>query len=713
MSPFRGSTLALCLFLVACSLDPASPPDGTDDNPYTLSLAGSSGTVTLHAGDERAIAVVLTRREQGPVGGARIRFALEGDPEGSRLEAPEATTDEDGVASVRFIASARTSSAPLRLVASAPETSAAPVGVAIAIVPLRRTLEAIPTTSTTVAPGGATASTIAGVSGSVALRVRERDADTGDPVAGDTIAFTLPAAANARWSTGVDLTAAVRTGSSGQARAVLVTTATAEGPWQAIARSTGGGPIVTFSVTVQGGGACAVNAQCRPGQVCAGDPPRCQDPPDPCAPCPPGETCVDGACRPPEGDGCDPEAPRCAPGQCCDPSALTCRDACSATCAPGSHCEGGASCGEGTCVPDEVVPDLTGFWSTRHDFRIAEAIPLAAREAFKGLRLIDQTLLGKLTIPGLPGWVQDILDSFVSRLLRHYLPGWLQQLIHVSDDLATVLGNLRAEGTLRLTRTADAAHLQGEEVWTSLVFYWLPLCNGDIAGDPGEPPDCARIDVLTTDSGAADETAQCKGQLLPAISVRTAPFSATVARRGDRYVLEVDRRQVTLTMGKVLLILVDQLIALVTAGESHCIDEVTACRPGGNCLVDCQGLGSDVEGATGGIVDSGTVEQLCDGAVRSAGDVWVEGLSRMWPVSADTLDFSGGATISGQADDWECDEGGVPGTCAARLGNAAWDRDLNSPDPAVREGRDGWWTGDFFFRLAHPLPGAWRARRFQ
>ena len=710
MSPFRFAVPVLGLFLVACAADPAGPAEGPGANPYTLSLAGGSGTVTLHPAGERTLEVVLTRREEGPVGQARIHFDLQGDPAAGRIDAQDAVTDGEGVASVRFIAGAP-SSAPLRLTASAPGLDAAPVAVAIEVVPLRRLLQAIAGSSTQVSTDGASASTVAGVSSSVGLRVRELDADTGEPIAGDTVAFTLPAAAGSRWSTGVSLTALVQTGQGGQARAFLVTTQAAEGPWQVIARSAAGGPIVTFSVTVQGGGSCTVNAQCPPGQVCAGDPPACRIGGGGCGTCPPGQDCFSGVCQPPGDAGCDPEAPVCAPGQCCDPAALACRDACSESCAPGTHCEAGPACGEGSCVPDETVPDLSGWWLTRHDFRIAEAIPLPVREVFKGLRLIDQTLLGKLTIPGLPRWVQQILDSFVSRLLQQYLPLWLQELVHLSDDLATLLGNLRAEGTLRLSRNGDVAHLRGEEAWTSLVFYWLPLCNGDIGGEPGEPPECARIDVLTTDSGPTDGTAQCKGQLLPAISVQASPFTATVVRQGDRYALAVDQRQVKLTMGKVILILVDQLIALVTGGEDRCIEEMTACRDGGSCLVDCEGLGRDVEEATDGIVDSGTVGQLCGGAVRAWGEIWVEALAQAWPVSADTLDFSGGAGIYGQADDFVCDEGGVPGTCAARLGTAAWDRDLNSPDPGVREGRDGWWSGDFFFRLGHRLPGAWRARR--
>jgi len=33
---------------------------------------------------------------------------------------------------------------------------------------------------------------------------------------------------------------------------------------------------------------------------------------------------------------------------------------------------------------------------------------------------------------------------------------------------------------MRPRRNGDAATLKGKEVWRSLVFYWLPLCNGDI-----------------------------------------------------------------------------------------------------------------------------------------------------------------------------------------------------------------------------------------
>jgi len=670
--------------------------------------------LTLHPGERRELQVVLAGEDQGPIASSRVHFGfLPGEPAGGSLDREESTTDDSGVATARFLAAARPVPGSLHVVVTAPGLRAQPVTFTLNVIALSRTLAIVPTPATRVSDDGASATTLVGVSSSAGFKVRELDADTGAPIVGDTISFTLPPVANARWSAGVSRTATAQTGAGGKAQVFLVTTPAAEGPWEVTAQSIAGGPPVTFYVTVQAAGSCSANAQCSPGQICTGDPPRCADGgsscDDPRHPCPPGFLCASGVCEPADGT-CDPEAPACGMGRCCDPSTLVCRDACPMSCAAGTHCEPAEACGEGACVPDESVPDVSGIWLTRHDYRIRDALPPTVQETFKALRLMDQTLLGQLTIPGLPGWLQAIVNAFVARLLQQYLPGWMQQLIHISDDFATILGNLRSEGAMRLTRGTDAAHLRGAEVWTSLVFYWLPLCEGAIAGDPDDPPECARIDVVTSDSGI-DESAQCKGELLPSIRPKLTPFTAALAKQGSRWVLTVDQREVKLEMGKLLLILVDQLMSVVTAGEYRCIAEATECAQGTGCIVDCDGVARDVENATEGIVDEATVRELCGRGVREVGAIVEEALARAWPVTADTLDFSGSATVSGIADDWACDDGAVSGTCAARLGNRRWDKDLNSPDPAVRDERDGKWTGHFFFRLADRLPGAWEATR--
>src|SRR4051812_33956632 len=377
MTP-RSFAALLCTPLVACGSDLSPTGDGGTP-PYALAVAGDA-ELLLHPGDERTLHVLLAENEVGPVASARIHFELQGpDPAGSRIDAADVITDDDGIATVHFTAGARAGGAPFQLTASAPGLAASPVSFTVTIAAQRRMLEIVPTAATRVAADGRSGTTLAGVFASVALRVRESDADTGDAIVGDRISFVLPDVASSRWSATSDRTATVRTGAGGEARVYLITAAAAEGPWRVSAQPAAGGAPVTFTVTVQSGASsCTSNAQCGPGQVCKGDPGRCEDDDAACdasRPCPPGRVCAGGVCEPLPGDACDPAAPACGAGQCCDAGALVCRDACEQSCAEGTHCQPGAACGEGACVRDDVVPDLTGVWLTRHQFNLRDALP--------------------------------------------------------------------------------------------------------------------------------------------------------------------------------------------------------------------------------------------------------------------------------------------------------------------------------------------------
>lgn len=702
MCSSRRPLLALGLALAACGGDHRNDDPGASV-PYTLTLVGSASLV-LHPNDQRTLQVLLAQDQVGPVANAGVHFEFQdGDPAGATLDAQDVQTDEAGVATVDLTAGESAAGRPaFKLVASAQR--ARPVAFSFHVIPVRRMLQIVASPATRVAADGASATVDIGANNTVPLKVRELDADTGAGIAQDDITFALsPAAevAGLSWSAGTPETVST-TGAGGEAQAFLFTGGAAGGPWPITAVA--GGAAVTFSVSVQssGGGSCSTNLQCPTGQVCAGDPPTCQD--------------AGGA--PPSGNACDPNALSCGTSQCCDGATSTCTDLCPGGCAAGTHCEPGATCGAGTCLPDLTTPDVTGLWLTRHDFSIREALPTALQDVFYAIRVIDQALLGKLTISWLPGWLQSIIDSFVSKLLQQYLPGWLQQIIHISDDVVTVLSNLRAEGSMHLVKGVDYAHLNGTETWSSLVFYWLPLCNGAIGGDPAVPPECARVDIATTDAANPAEAAQCKGQSLPSITVQVAPFTATVAGSGPGgtsapFSLNVDNsRQVRLQMGKVLLVLVDTILSSVT--QYQCIEEITACTAGpGNCpLVDCYGLSQDLAGPgtwLGKAISPGTIEGLCDGAVTVAGQAATRLLANAWSPTADVLDFTGRATVSGSAGASSCEGGGA--TCAAQLGNDSWDRDLNTD--SRRAARDGSWSGDFFFKLVHKLPGAWQATRPQ
>jgi len=726
----RTLAAALLLAMAACGgKHDASPDAGTSS--YALTLVGSANLV-LHPSDKRTLQVLLAQDQVGPVAGAGVHFEFQdGDGAGAKLDLTDVTTDATGVATVHFTAGTRAGTTgalvTYKLVATAPSYGPDPVAFSFNVIPVRRLIQIVGSPTTHVDSTGTSATAILPVSTSANLTVREMDADTGTAIANDAISFTLPPAAlssgDIYW-TGSTASTTATTNSGGQAQATLFTKGSG-GPWLVTAQAAGGGAAVTFSVTVQNyGTSCTSNSQCPTGEICAGSPPTCQaggagtgcnNGTD--NPCPFGYICdPNGVCQPPSGNQCDPAPPNCASGQCCNGS-NACVPICATPCAAGTHCQPGATCGTGQCVSDVTTPDVTGIWLTRHDYSIAQALPTALRDVFYAIRVLDQALLGKLTIPGLPSWLQAIINSFISGLLQQYLPDWLQQVIHISDDLVTILSNLRSEGSMHLVAGVDYQHVNGTEVWTSLVFYWLPLCNGNIGGDPAVPPECARIDIATTDSSNPGETGQCKGQSLPSIAVQVTAFTASVAGTGAGgsapYVLNVDQRKVQLKMGKVVLVLVDYLIQIVTGGQYNCIDEITDCTPGpGNCpLVDCYGISQDLAGPgtwLGGFVDPGTIEGLCDGVVTTAGQAVTTLLANAWDPTADVLDFNGHATVSGAAADPTVCEAGTT-TCAAQLGNDNWDKDLYYG----RATRDGFWTGDFFFKVINKLPGAWEATRPQ
>jgi hypothetical protein len=746
---FNRTCLAatMCLVLIACGADYAQDDAAhAGGSGYALSLVGSAN-FTLHPSDVRELQVVLAQRLMGPVTTSTVHFEFrDGDPAGATLQsanapaghAQDVQTDANGVATVIFTAGTSTSTngrPTFKVVATAPGYDAAPVAFSFNVIPVRKILEIVDTPVTRVAPDGQSATVAVGISTSTSLKVRELDQDTGTPIAGDTLSFILPPSVHSTWSGSSSATATAQTGAAGEAQVFLLSTRTPEGPFLVVAQpAAGGSASVNFNVTVQAAGtaSCTSSQSCNPGQICVGG--QCQDgggggtscDANSSTSCPFGYICISGVCQPPSGGNCDPRAPACSSGQCCDPDGKTCKDRCPATACPsGQHCVADASnCGHFTCAPDKSgTPDVTGVWLTKHTYSIREALPPTVQDIFKGIRMLDQLLVGKLDFTnccGLPKFISDWLNKLISSLLQSYLPSWLRTMIHIADDIVTVLSDLRSEGSMRLVKGADQAHVKGTEVWTRLVFYWLPVCKGNIGGDPDVPPDCARIDLATTDSENPGEVAQCQGHSQPSITVQIAPFTATVAGLGaggtGPWQLNVDRRQVKVKMSKVVLVLVDRIIYFVTHYQYRCIEDATDCAPGKTCMVNCHGLGKSVGRWSVGLVPAGLVERLCGTATRAAGQLVTQALVKTWNPSADVLDFNGHASVthfntaSGGATNPDACDAPSPGNCAGQIGNDNYDKDLHKSG-GTRDSRDGNWGGDYFFKLLHNLPGAWEAKR--
>lgn len=330
-------------------------------------------------------------------------------------------------------------------------------------------------------------------------------------------------------------------------------------------------------------------------------------------------------------------------------------------------------------------PDVTGRWHTRHSFDISAALPLEIENGFAPLRTLDDSIVSQLNLPRRDQWLEPI----IGRQIKQYIPPWVQTIVRIGDDIGVILGTLRSEGAMDLGKGVDDQHVKGSEVWTSLTFYWLPLCGDKIGGDPGLPPECARFDIATTDNDIPNETPRVRGQVIPTLA---APNQDPV------WQLVIDRRRIRLRMGKVVLAAINELIGRTTPW--HSIDEATDCS-GGSCVVDCPGLAASL--ANYGPDVTVRVEAACVVAVRKAGRETMRGLSRSFADAA-VLEFDGWATVFGAAKDDLC----LSNTgCAAMLGLPEYNL-LLKKDPAHR---DGLWEGSFFSKTLKNMPGAWHATR--
>lgn len=351
-----------------------------------------------------------------------------------------------------------------------------------------------------------------------------------------------------------------------------------------------------------------------------------------------------------------------------------------------------------TCTPNQdcAPPDVAGVWHTTHTFDISAAFPSELKNGFEPLRALDQAIAGQLNLPPRRQSLEPILAAHI----RQHLSPSLPSIIRLGDDLDSIFGTLRSEGALSLRKGVDSVSVKGSEVWTSLVFYWLGLCGGEIGGDPREPPKCARFDIATSDNDNPTETPQNTGHTIPSIAIAAALRPIDLQTETPRWQLVVDRRHVRVKMGKLVLAVIDELIGRTTPWRS--IDEAFDCRDG-SCVVDCGGLGASVSHLAPGL--DARVEAICKATVRKAGRETMRALSRAWADAA-VLEFSGSASIFVPAKS----DGGCPAQagCRRTLGLPEYEMLLRK-DPARR---DGLWIGSFFNKRATKMPGAWHATDF-
>src|SRR5258706_8765661 len=119
------------------------------------------------------------------------------------------------------------------------------------------------------------------------------------------------------------------------------------------------------------------------------------------------------------------------------------------------------------------VPDVSGLWSTAHDFDVSQSMRGEPGRGLSGLKSLPDDLILKLERrPGL----RDLRPVLAPMITEATSP-WLQTIIRIGDDIGAILGSLRSEGAMSLSKGQDPSLVTGTEQWGKLVFAWLPLCG--------------------------------------------------------------------------------------------------------------------------------------------------------------------------------------------------------------------------------------------
>lgn len=655
---------------IACVEPPVEPPiDEPDDGKSGIVLTRiGHAALEVHPGEVHTLRALLQQVQVGPVPNGNVVWEIKGASKGgATLSTNASITDENGLAATELHVG---DTARFAIIAN----SEGAEGTASWQVDVRPVEKRVSITSTgpefeLVEPH--VANVTVAKERNLRIRVRVSYADN-RAVVNEAVTFRVlsdPPPEGVLVET-AELGGVAFTDGAGEAVAFVQTGLTTQGFDLTATLESGSFAQFTFTV-LDSDGTCRNNAQCLPGQVCRNR--VCTDRGDVV-----GRDCsVEGDAACPFGFVCNEASKKCvsAAGSCATgcPNDYIC-DAQSDACVPPDDCE---LCPDGfDCIDDvpickpvdpENVMDLTGLWFTRHTFDINEGLPGWVQGLAKYTRQIHQLMNGQVS-GNIPSWVSSIIQS----LFQQFVPPWVQTLIALMDSALTIFSELRADGEMVLSPIVDNATLEGEEIWSSFIFYFLPQCGGNIGGDPNKPPPCARVDIYTDDIEVGSA------------AVEVFPFTVRVGS-GNPATAVIGTRQVNLALAGILKYALDQVVYYTTGYPSL---EGPPGRPQEGALynlVDCPGIASGVQGYE--II----VETICSVAVQAVAHVIADELQNT-AVKTDALRFSGQATARG----------------ASAHSNYA--TEIGYEDFEFRANPDGAWDGEFM-GLVDGVPGRWRAAR--
>lgn len=665
----RPLIFALLVAVTACGGGSGTvpQPDGGSDpgtdggggaSTRRLAVVGSA-LVQVEVGGSAELRVALIQDELGPVSGETVTFTAIGAPADALIGGgvtATAVTDAQGVASVPFTAGSSESSG---FVVTAAAPGANQAGFNVQIIKRQHYIRISKTPSVRPTADGTQATVETAAFAQVLLRVRITD-QFGAPVSDVPVAFGFKSGAGAKSATLANAGTPAMTGAGGEAQVTLDTGIDLSDVFQVTAR-TDSSPTAVWNVSLSPAevNLCTSNAECPAGEYCDPDKQVCAGLPtcDPSAgvdDCPTGYKCAPGGeCVAVFSAGCV-TATDCGDGYDCVEGACVGTTGCNADTCPGGTICVPASNGTTTCEPVPENPaDISGGWYTAHTFHIGESLPGIASDLAGPIRTIDRLFLGDL---GLPGFLEDIIRGLVDE----YVPDWLQDVVHILDNVLTLLHDLRARGYMEVTQASKSPTWTATELWDSFVFYYLDMCSS-IPADP--TPACARVDLMADDPDTVAE-----------LGLKVHDFGGSVS--ATRVV--VNTREVEMRVAKLVGILADYLVSRFTPYDT--VEDAII------HAVDCQAVADFAEDTIG--FGGDTVKSACESGVQyAAGEV----TKRLYDLAFDMglLEFDGEATV----------------TVGSRergkyLGSQSWEQD-----------KDGSYQGRFT-KVLKNVPGEWHASRY-
>jgi hypothetical protein len=236
---------------------------------------------------------------------------------------------------------------------------------------------------------------------------------------------------------------------------------------------------------------------------------------------------------------------------------------------------------------------------------------------------------GRFDIPGVPGFIEDLLEDVLRRLIDAYVPAWATELISALGNLNELLDDIRIQSTVELRATAPDLY-RADETWDLLEFRFR---GEDFSGRPADI-----LAEVMPGSSAGDE-------------VRLDPWTA----REDCGRFLANRHSVRGVIGGLIRWAIEVAITAVSCAAGTCFTSIDDLFGG---LIDCDALGGAVADAlrdmTGGLIDlTGPITDACR---RLAGGILgtlireLDGIT----VRMELLELQGNATIRLEPD-WDND----------------------------------------------------------